>query len=172
MQSGIIEFTNYLLNNIGLQMFNTFVVIGILTFLLYNPVKKTMKDRTDRINKQLTEAEDNFKQSESLKGEYSHKLKDIEKERTEILDNARKIATEKEKAILLEAKKESDLIKARAMSEIKLEEEKSRDGIKNQMIEISMLIAQRYVSTNIDEATQNKLLEEVISDLGDSKWLS
>jgi F-type H+-transporting ATPase subunit b len=172
MQDGIIEFSKYMLENLGFQMFNTVIVIGFLSYFLYNPVKKMMQERTNGINKQITDSESNLKESNNLKLSYESKLKDIEKERTEILDNARKIAIETEKNIVLEAKKEAEIIKTRAMSDIKLEEEKSKDAIKNQMIEISMLMAQKYISTNIDEATQNKLLEEVISDLGDSKWLS
>lgn len=172
MQDGIIEFTKYTLDNLGVQIFNTIVLVGVLWVILYNPVKDFLQRRTDKIADELNNAASNLKKSNELKLTYETKIKEIEKERTEILETARKLAKENETNIIADAKKEAELIKSRAMSDIKLEEEKAKDSIKNQIIETSMLMTQKFISSNIDEATQNKLIEEVISDLGESKWLS
>jgi F-type H+-transporting ATPase subunit b len=172
MKDGIIEFTKAMLDNLGYQIFNTIVLALILTYLLYKPVKNFMKNRTDRISKQLSDAELAISNAEELKLFYEDKKASIEKERGEILDTARKIALESENNIINAAKKEAESIKNRALQDIKLEEEKARDSIKSQIIEISMQMAGKYVATNIDEAAQNKLFDEVISGLGDTKWLS
>lgn len=172
MQPGILEFTLSTLNNLGMQLFHTIILAVILTWLLYNPVKGFMRKRAEGISKQLSDASLAEEEASKLKSEYEDKLASIENERTTILDNARKVAKEAEDLIISEARQEAENIKNRTMQEIKLEKEKVKDTIRNEIIEVSTLIASKYIESSIDEATQNKLLDEVISDLGDAKWLS
>jgi len=58
------------------------------------------------------------------------------------------------------------------MKDIEREQERARDEVKKQIIEISSLMASRFVSANMDDSTQKKLLNEAIADLGDAKWLA
>lgn len=168
----ILGFDLPMLTDLAMQLFNTLVLAGALSFLLYKPVIKFMKTRADRIRGEIESAETEAKQAHELKVMYEEKLKAIEKERQSILDDARKRGLEKESQILAEAKEEADLIKNRAMLDIDREQQKAKDEMKTQMIEISTLIASRFISAKIDETTGSKLLDDVIADLGDAKWLN
>ncbi len=157
-------------NGIIFYIINVGLIAGVLGYFLYEPVKKFMHERQQKIEKQINDAENIEKEAIQLKSEYEEKLSKINVERTEILEDARKRATKMEADIIAEAKEEAVKIKKRAMLDIEREEEKARDNMRTQIIELSTSMASRYVEANIDDETQNKLLDEVISDLGEIKW--
>ncbi len=152
------------------QWISTAVVIFILGKLLYNPLKEFLRKREEKIATNLSTAQKSLEDAHALKSEYEEKLKNIDIEKADILEKARKIASEKEKEVLRVAHEEAASIKNRALLDIKREEDKARDNMKSSIIEISTLMASRYVATTLSEADQNKLLEEVIESLGEVKW--
>ncbi len=146
------------------------VIIFILYKLLYNPVSDFLDKRENKIATELKDAQKALDDANALKADYEAKLKNIHDEKADILDHARKIASDKEKEIIENAKEEANTLKNRAMLDIKREEDKARDDMKSSMIEISTLMASRYVATNLTSDDQNKLLDEVIESLGEVKW--
>ena len=168
----LLAFDAQMLTNLLLQLTNTLILAAILAYILYNPVKRFMKNRADRIANQILSAQENMKKSETLRAEYEEKLRNIDKQSAEILESSRKRALEKEQQIIQEAKQEALAIKERALKEVEQEEARVKDSMKLQMVEISSLMASKFIQATMDESTQNKLLDEVISDLGEAKWLN
>ncbi len=165
-------FDKPMLINLAIQWVNTVFLAAILSYILYNPVKNFMRKRTERIQNQIDTAESDLKAANQLKVEYELKLREIEAERNEILEAARKRAQDREDAIIKEAKVEAQALKARAEQEIAQEKLKARDEIKTQIIEISSFIAGRYVAQAMDKQASAKLLEESIRELGVIEWQS
>jgi len=166
----ILGFDQAFLVNWGLQIINTLVLAFVLTKLLYNPVKSFMKKRADRISEQIDKAEGDLKQAQEMKALYEDKLKYIDKERNEILDRARIQAIEKERGIIEEAKAEAEKIKNRAKQDIEREQVKAKDEIKKQIIDLSTLMAERYIAVAMNPEEQDKLLDKAIADLGAVQW--
>ena len=69
-----------------------------------------------------------------------------------------------------EAKAEAENIHTRAMTDIKREEEKAKDEIKKQIIEVSSLVSGKFIAAKMTEEEQNKLVDDTISDLEGVKW--
>lgn len=172
MDGYILILDQQMLINLAWQLLNTLIMCAILTYLLYKPVLQFMQKRKDRIAVNIATAEGKLADADKLKLEYEKKLSNIESERNEILDAAKKRASLREQQIIAEAKEEAETLRNRAKLDITREQEKAKDYIKTQIIEISSLMTSRYVASVIDENKQNQLLEEIISDLGDAKWLS
>jgi len=152
------------------QLFNTGLMCFILTKLLYKPVLKFLNDRKEKVAKQIDSAQQQLAEAEALRIKYEGKLKDIDAERDDILDKARDRAKQSEAEIIERAKKEAETIKSRAMLDIQRAEEKAKDDMKKEIIEISSLMASRFVAASMNEEEQNKLVNEVISGLGEVKW--
>ncbi len=129
----LIRFDSVLISNLIFQWINTAIMIFILGKLLYNPVKKFLADRREGIAKEISDAQTSLKDANAMKAEYESKLAGISVERTEILENARKIAKETENEIISEAKKEAEIIKNRAVLDIEREQEKAKDSMKAEM---------------------------------------
>lgn len=170
VQGTIISFDKQMWVGIITQIVVTAVLFFIIGKILYRPVLEFLRKRSEGIANDLQNAQDNMNDAKALKADYQDKLKNIEAEKKEILEKAYKDARNKEAEIITAAKEEADSIKERALLDIEREKAKAEDEMKTQIIEISSLMANRFVAENIDMETQNKLLNEVIEDLGDAKW--
>ena len=158
------------------QLVNTAVIVAALGYVLYAPVLKFLRARQSRVAEQIDEANSEKQEALKLKEEYERKLSEIDKERENILSEAARVAYDKEVRILDYAKLEAKGITQRADAEVYLEKAKARDEMKVQIIEISSLLAEKYITKKLDDEEQKNLLDEVISNLaeemGDLEWLS
>lgn len=169
---GVLNFDKNFLNSVIFTWVNVGIVAFVLYILLYKPIGGMLTARAQRVAGQIDEADKAQKDAKALKEEYELKLRDIEKERAEILDDARKRGKAKEEEIIKAAKLEAEALKDRAALDIKREQRQAEDEMKRTIIEISSLMATRFVKDSMDKKTKAKLLDESIKELGDVKWPS
>jgi F-type H+-transporting ATPase subunit b len=144
----------------------------ILSKLLYKPVTNFLNARKERIAGTIDEADEKLKAADELKAEYEAKLKDIESERIQILEEARKNAVKNKEQAVAEARKEAEAIKNRAMTEIQREQDKAKDEIRKQIVEVSALVSGKFVAAKMTENEQDELIDKTISDLEGATWLN
>ena len=149
-----------------------FVLFLLMSYLLFNPAKKLLADRQERIAKDISDAKEASESAEALKAEYESKLKNIEKEAEVILSEARQKALKNEARIIEEAKAEAHRIIKHAQEEAELEKKHAMDDVKQEIIAIASLMAQKVVAASIDTTIQDTLVEETLKEMGDSTWLS
>ena len=149
-----------------------FVLFLLMSYLLFNPAKKLLKDRQDRIAQDISDANNDKESAAALKAEYESKLKQIDKEAEVILSEARQKALKNEQKIVEEAKEEARRIIKRAQDEALLEKKHAMDDMKKEIVAVASLMAQKVVSASIDTKIQNQLVEETLKEMGDSTWLS
>jgi len=149
-----------------------FVLFLLMSYLLFNPAKKLLADRQERIAKDISDAKEASESAEALKAEYESKLKNIEKEAEVILSEARQKALKNEARIIEEAKAEAHRIIKHAQEEAELEKKHAMDDVKQEIIAVASLMAQKVVSASIDTTIQDTLVEETLKEMGDSIWLS
>ena len=155
-----------------IQFVNTSLLIALLSWILYKPVLAFLAARTLRIQNELSGASSINEEAAALKAKYEASVKEIEEQRAGIISEATKIAKQQEEAILANAREEATRIKEAAEKEILLAKEKVAREMKDQIIDISALIAGKYVEQTIDPSIQSKILDQAIEELGDSTWLS
>ena len=149
-----------------------FVLFLLMSYLLFNPAKKLLADRQERIAKDISDAKEASESAEALKAEYESKIKNIEKEAEVILSEARQKALKNEARIIEEAKAEAHRIIKHAQEEAELEKKHAMDDVKQEIIAVASLMAQKVVSASIDTTIQDTLVEETLKEMGDSTWLS
>ena len=149
-----------------------FFLFLLMSYLLFNPARKLLKDRQDRIANDIDAAKEDKESAAALKAEYESKLKDIDKEAEQILAEARQKALKNEAKIVDEAKAEASRIIKRAQEEAELEKKHAMDDMKQEMIQIASLMAQKVVAASIDTNIQDTLVEETLNEMGESTWLS
>ena len=155
-----------------LSIIAVFFLFLALSYLLFNPARKMLQSRRDKIRGELEKKKKSMEDADSLRAEYEEKLKNIDREAQEILSSARKKALANEKQILSQAKEEAARILERAHMEAELEKQKMADNMKREMISIASLMAGRVVSATVDTALQNRLIEETLQEIGESTWQS
>jgi len=153
-----------------MQLFNVCVLAALLSYLLYKPVQKFLKERADKIKSQINKAAEDMAAASDLKEQYTGNLKGIEKERQEILDAAQKLAQEKSRDVMQEAKKEADAIKERAHLDIVKEQEQIREALRLHIIETASKMAEKLVTSTIDKEVQDKIFNETLKELEETAW--
>jgi len=137
----------------------------ILTKVMYAPVRKFLNDRTERIRNQLAEAKEGRAAAGELRAKYDRQLKDIDLERTAILDEARKQAAAQSEQILSTAKVEAKELKERAATEVEMERDRIRDEIHSAIIDISSDMAEKLLAAAIDRKAHERLFNEGLVEL-------
>lgn len=148
------------------------VLYFIFGYFLFGPVKKVLKNRQDKIKNELDEAKSSMEQANVLKAEYEEKLKYINKEREEILSQARKHALENESEIIAKAKAEAVRIMERAHAEAELEKSKAADDVKKAIITVASAMAGKVVAAAMNVRIQEQLIDDTLKEIGDRTWLS
>lgn len=142
----------------------------LLSYLLFNPARKLIQQRKDFIQGQLEEAAAAKQGALEMKADYDSRLAKVDEESAELLATARKKAQARENDIVAEANEEAHRIVVRAEKEVALEKEKVRDEMKQEMVQVATLMAGKFVAESMDEATQAKLIDETLKDMGDGTW--
>lgn len=161
-----------LLADATLMIIAMFFLFMFASHFLFNPVRKMLQDRQDKIQGELEQAAADCKSAEETKALYEAKLAEADKEAEEILEDARKRGKENEARIVAEAKDEAAKIVERARVEAELEKKKVADEVKREMIAVASVMAAKIVQANIDTNVQQQLIEETLKEIGDSTWLS
>jgi len=155
---------------IGLNLFNVAVLATILAFVLYKPVRKVLQKRIDRIQGELDHAAKEVADATELKYTYEQKLHEIDREREEILSEARKTAADAGRRIIADAKKEAESIRERTAASVDAEWERAQTEMRTAIIDVSAVMAEKFVSLAINKETHDNLFSETISDLEDMTW--
>ena len=148
------------------------VLFTALSYLLFNPVRDMLEKRKQRVVDDQETAKREKAEAIAFKEEYDLKLKQVEKEAEAILSEARKKAKQNEMKIVAEAKEEAARIIARANAEIELEKKRALDDMKQEMIEVAAMMAEKVVAASIDTNVQESLIEETLKEMGEGTWLS
>lgn len=161
-----------LLFDAGLTLIAVFTLFLFLGYFLFNPARKFMENRKNRIANDIETAENDKAEALKLKEEYEAKLKEADKEVEKILSEARQKAVANENKIISEAREEAQGIIKHAQDEAELEKKRVMDEVKQEMVAIASLMAGKVVAANIDTTIQDSLIEETLKEIGDATWQS
>ncbi|MCI8692230.1 MAG: F0F1 ATP synthase subunit B [Lachnospiraceae bacterium] len=161
-----------LLADSTLMIIAIFVLFLIMSYFLFNPARKMLNGRREKIQKELSTAKTAMENAQGLKKEYEDKLKNADKEAENILSEARRKALANENQIVAQAKEEAARILERAHVEAELEKQKMSDDIKREIIFVASLMAGKVVAASVDTSLQNQLIDETIKEMGDKTWLN
>ena len=156
----------------SLMIIAVFVLFLLMSYFLFNPARKLLNDRKEKIQGELETAKQDMEEAGRLKQEYEARLKEIDKEAEEILSETRKKALSNENQIVAQAKEEAARILERARVEAELEKQKVSDEVKREIVAVAALMAGKVVAASIDAAVQNQLIDETLKEMGDKTWLS
>ncbi|MFI3208086.1 MAG: F0F1 ATP synthase subunit B [Eubacteriales bacterium] len=149
-----------------------FVLFLFLSYKFFEPVRTMLEKRRQRVVDDQVTAKNEKEEAIAYKEEYEAKLKAVEKEAEEILSNARKTGQKNEAAIIALANEEAVRIKERAHGEIELEKKRALDDMKQEVIAIAALMAEKVVATSIDTTIHDNLIEETLKEMGEGTWVN
>ena len=155
-----------------LTIIAVFVLFLCMSYFLFNPARKMLNSRKDKIHAELETAKKDMDEAGRLKEEYESRLKEVDKEAEGILSEARKKALNNEAQIIAQAREEAARILDRARTEAALEKQKVSDEVKQEIISVASVMAGKMVAASIDTTVQNQLIDETLKEIGDKTWLN
>ena len=166
----LFDLSPQLLFDTALLAVSVFVLFTAMSYLLFNPARKMLEKRKEKIQNDLETASKDKEDAAGLKAEYEGKLKNADKEVDQILSASRQRALSNEEKILEEARAEAVRMKDQAQKEIDLEKERVRDDMKKEMVQLASAMAGKVVSASINTEVQDSLVEETLKEMSEKTW--
>ncbi len=152
--------------NIFLAQTVNFILLVLLLYrLLYKPVRTFLDNRTAEIEGQIRAAEENQAASIALRQQLEEQAKDSRQQARKFLDEATKRAEVLQAEMLQEAREEAAAIIRRAQEVTELEKEKAWAELKEQVAELSLLLASKVITQSLDEQQHQALISETMGQL-------
>ena len=152
------------------QAINISLLMVLMVYLLYKPVQNFMRKRSEKIGAQIEQAQVDMNAANTLRSQYKQSMENIEQERVEILEGAHRVSEDKRRKILAEGKEQAEQICAQARLDIEREQEKAKEALKDHVVEISSIMANKIVAHVMDKETQDRLFQEALTELEASTW--
>ena len=159
-----------LIADASLMIVALFFLFLLMSYLLFNPARKLLNDRREKIRSDLENAVKDKEDAAALKAEYESRLAKVDKEAEEILSDARRRGLANENQIIAQAKEEASRIIERARVEAELEKQKVADEVKKEIVSVASLMAGKLVAASIDPAVQAQLIDETLKEMGEGTW--
>lgn len=148
---------------------NLIVLFLLLRKFLFKPVSEIREKRKKQIEESLKYAEDRKNEAEELKNKYERALTNAKNDSLEIINNAKAKAKSEYDAIVGGANEEAQKIMSEAQKNIELEKEKSVAEVKSRIADIALLAAAKVTGKNVDNETNNKIIDDFVAEAGGLK---
>ncbi len=144
---------------------NLIILYFIVKKLLFKPVKKMLDDREHEVQKTIDDANNSKNEAERLKEEYERHLENAKDEAGEIVKTAQQRAQLRGEDIIREAQQQASMIIKRADEQIEKERVNVLEQTKGEISDLAVMIAERVIKKDLDSASHEKMIEEIIDNL-------
>ncbi|MVP01497.1 MULTISPECIES: F0F1 ATP synthase subunit B [Paenibacillus] len=149
------------------------VAFGILYWLLskyaFGPLMATMEERRKLIAEQMNSADANRAQAEQMLAEQKQVIQDARKEAYQMIEQAKQTSSKQAEEIVDKAKSEADRVKEEAIREIDSEKNKAVAALRGQVSAMSVMIASKIIEKQVDEKSQEELVNHYLNEVGGQK---
>jgi F-type H+-transporting ATPase subunit b len=156
--------------NLGTILFQLVVFIilmAIVAKLAIRPVLEMMKKRQNHIDQQLDDAEKNQKEAKDLLEKQREELKKTREEAHLIIESEKKRAEAQAQEIMSQAKVRADRMLEEAREEINTEKEKAIASLRDEVAQLSMMLASKVLEREVSAADHEKEIDAFIKQVGD-----
>lgn len=150
---------------LGFQVINFLILLYLLNRFLFKPVLARIDERQQKIGKGLEDAETAARDRELARAEREAAVSEARREASEMIARANKIAEDTRNEILTEARADAEKVTARAREEINAEKERAMSELRAQVADLALIAAGRLVRSEMDSATQRRLVEEFLAEV-------
>ena len=148
------------------------IVAEIVSFLIFlalmyrygfPPMEKILRERRERIERQLEEARRDREDAQKLKEEFEEQLAGARQEAHTLIERAQRTADVQAQETIAEARREAERLITMAREEIAGEKREALRQIRKEVADLSLSIAGRVLQSELDQERQRKLVEEFLS---------
>ncbi len=153
-----------------LQIFNTLILFGFLSWKLFKPVSQALEKRKETIAKSYEDADVAVNEANELKKSYESKIKQAKEERDQIIAKAKNIAEKQANDIVKRAQEEAKIIRLNAEKQSEAYRQKAMTEVKDDIAAMAILAAANILNKEIDTETNRDMIVEFIDGVGEVTW--
>ena len=147
------------------QLLGFLIVFFILKKFAFASILGIIDKRKKHIEDELAGVEHKKKEMEDLEKEYRRRLEHIEQEARERIQEASKIGMTLAKDIQDKARLDVQKLFDRTHAELEQDITKARLAMRDEIVEISSLIAEKVLREKLDAREQEKMVDKFIKEL-------
>lgn len=167
------DFTSKLFPNgvwdLIIQLVAFVILILIVFFLGYKPLKKMLKKRQDYVQGQLDEAENAKKLIAEAQKLSEQEIARGKLEAAAIIEEAKHQAEAEATLIINEAKTQASERRLAADEEIRLAQEASKAEIREQIIDVALQASSQVLGRQVQDEDESRLIGDLIDSLNGGK---
>jgi F-type H+-transporting ATPase subunit b len=157
----------------GWQLFWQMVAFGILVFLLwkflYKSILSMLDERRERIAQGMQDARKATEYAETARQEMEQQRTEARKEGQAILAQANEMSEKLRQEILDQARDDSRKMMEKAKGEIEADRARSMAELEKQVAGLAVAVSQSVLQETIDEETHRRLIGDFLDKTGDLK---
>lgn len=161
-QQGLLDFTPTFI----IVAINLLILYFLLNKFLFSKLTPFMEKRSMSIQESLANAEKANAFAESMRTEYSQKMKQAHSDIEKMIEEAKLSAVKESENIIKIAKNEATQIVGKAKEEIDKERVKMMKEIRSEVAGLALSAASKVVEANLNTETNAKLVEKFINEAG------
>ncbi len=141
---------------------NFLLLFGLLGYLLYKPILKTLDERAAKIKEGLESAERMKEQAIKAEQEVKAQIEAGRKEGQAILAQAVQASERLKAEAREEARKEAEAVINRARAEIQHERDETFDQLRKEFVDIAIMAAEKVIKETLDKEKHRRVIEDVL----------
>ena len=148
-----------------IQLSSFVILLLVVFFFAYKPVKKMLQKRADYIQGEIEQAQKNHADAVEETKEAKKLLNDSKAEASLIIEKATKEGQVKYDAMIEEAKEDVKEMKIAAEQDIAQAKQDALKDIRNEMVNVALTASKEILKREVDEKDNARLAEDFINQL-------
>lgn len=151
-----------------ISLANLLLIFLILKKFLWKPVKKVMAERQAAVDEQYAAADEARAKAEADRAAYEQALAEAKVEAKSIVEEATVAAVRRGDKIVAEAEQKADRLVRQAQAEAELEKQKAEDEVRQEIVDVSALLAGKLLEREIHAEDHRTLIDAFINNIDDN----
>lgn len=144
------------------QLINFLILLGLLTFFGYRPIRKMLDERSNKIKQSMEQAEATKKEYENARIEVAKRISKARYEGQSIVGQSEQAGERIKEEARQEARKEAQAIVDRTREELERERGKVVDELRKEFVDTAIMAAEKVLSETLDKEKHRRLIQETV----------
>jgi|DewCreStandDraft_4_1066084.scaffolds.fasta_scaffold08666_6 F-type H+-transporting ATPase subunit b len=152
-----------------LQIITFLIAMPVIWILFIKSLANTLKKRDEYIRESLDKIEKDKQEIEAIKGDYEKKVVNIQEQAKDVINKAVAEGEKIKTGLIEEARNEGIKLINEAKIEIENEKKKAIEELKDTIVDISIMAAEKAIKTKINKKNQVDIVSKQIKEIEDIK---
>ncbi|MCD6567168.1 MAG: F0F1 ATP synthase subunit B [Dehalococcoidia bacterium] len=146
------------------QLVSFLILMGVLIFVGYRPIRKMLDERANKIKEGMAQAEATREEYVRVRVVVEEEIDKARREAQATVAEASRLGGKLKDEAKREARKEAQVIIDRARKEMEQERERAIDNLRKEFVDTAILVAGKVISETLDAEKHHRLIEKALEE--------